>query len=59
MELVDAHLTQPAPSYSNRIAWVPRSFDSVLHRALAKMPDSRYDSCTEMIESLSEALTGD
>jgi hypothetical protein len=31
----------------------------VLHRALAKMPDSRYDSCTEMIESLSEALTGD
>jgi serine/threonine protein kinase len=59
MELVDAHLTQPAPSYSNSIDWVPRSFDSALHRALAKMPDSRFDSCTEMIENLSDALAGD
>ncbi|WP_123023227.1 serine/threonine-protein kinase [Mycolicibacterium stellerae] len=56
MELVDAHLNRPAPSYSHKIAWVPRSFDSVLHRALAKIPDSRYDSCTELIERLSDTL---
>ena len=56
MGLMDAHLTQPVPSYSHRIAWVPRIFDSVLHRALAKIPESRYDSCTELAEHLSDAL---
>lgn len=56
MELVDAHLNRPVPSFSRKIAWVPRLFDSWLHRALAKIPDSRYDSCTEMIEHLSHAL---
>jgi serine/threonine-protein kinase len=56
MELVDAHLSRPVPSYSNKIAWVPRLFDTWLHRALAKIPDSRYDSCTELIEALSRAL---
>jgi serine/threonine protein kinase len=56
MELVDAHLNRPVPSFSRKITWVPRLFDSVLHRALAKIPDSRYDSCTELIEHLSDAL---
>jgi serine/threonine protein kinase len=56
MELVDAHLSRPVPSYSDKIAWVPRLFDTWLHRALAKIPESRYDSCTEMIEALSRAL---
>ncbi len=54
--LMDAHLNQPAPSYSHKVAWVPRIFDSVVHRALAKNPDSRYDSCTEFIEHLGDAL---
>ncbi|MFY9921134.1 MAG: serine/threonine-protein kinase [Mycobacterium sp.] len=56
MGLMDAHLTQPAPSYSHRVGWVPRVFDSVLHRALAKIPESRYDSCVELVEHLSRAL---
>lgn len=56
MDLVDAHLHRPVPSYSHKIAWVPRLFDSWLHRALAKLPDSRYDSCTELIEQLRRAL---
>jgi serine/threonine protein kinase len=56
MQLVDAHLNRPVPSYSDKIAWVPRRFDSWLHRALAKLPDSRYDSCTELIEQLTRAL---
>jgi serine/threonine protein kinase len=59
MELVDAHLNQPVPSYSRKVAWVPRLFDSWLHRALAKIPDSRYDSCTELIEQLRRALASD
>jgi serine/threonine-protein kinase len=56
MELVDAHLNQPVPSFSPKIAWVPRIFDSWLHRALAKIPESRYDSCTDLVEHLSDAL---
>lgn len=56
MEMVDAHLSRPIPSYSNKIAWVPRLFDTWLHRALAKIPESRYDSCAELIEQLSRAL---
>lgn len=59
MELVDAHLNRRVPSYSRKIAWVPRLFDSWLHRALAKIPDSRFDSCTELIEQLRRALAGD
>jgi serine/threonine-protein kinase len=56
MQLVDAHLNRPVPSYSDKIDWVPRRFDSWLHRALAKLPEARYDSCTELIEQLTRAL---
>jgi len=56
MELVDAHLSWPVPSFSRKIAWVPRLFDSVLGRALAKIPESRYDSCTELVARLTHAL---
>lgn len=56
MALVDAQLNRPPPSYSHKFAWVPRVFDSVLHRALAKNPDSRYDSCSEVVAQLTRAL---
>jgi serine/threonine protein kinase len=56
MELVDAHLSKPIPSYSHTIAWVPRLFDTWLHRALAKLPESRFDSCAELISQLKRAL---
>ncbi len=56
MELMDAHLSHPVPGYSRKIAWVPRAFDSVLGRALAKIPDSRYDSCSEFVAHLTDAL---
>ena len=56
MGLVDAHLNRPVPSYSRKFVWVPRLFDSVLGRALAKIPESRYDSCTEFVAHLTRAL---
>ncbi|RDH76294.1 serine/threonine protein kinase [Mycolicibacterium moriokaense] len=57
MGMMDAHVSRPPPSYSHKIAWAPRIFDSVLHRALAKLPDSRYDSCSEFVEQLDRALS--
>jgi serine/threonine protein kinase len=56
MELVDDHLNRPVPSFSRKIAWVPRLFDSVMGRALAKTPESRYDSCSEFVAQLNRAL---
>ena len=56
MELMDAHLSWPVPGYSRKIDWVPRAFDSVLGRALAKIPESRYDSCSEFVAALTRAL---
>jgi serine/threonine-protein kinase len=56
MELVDEILTRPVPSFSRKNAWLPRAFDSVMSRALAKIPDSRYDSCAEFVAHLAHAL---
>jgi serine/threonine-protein kinase len=58
MELIDAHLNHPVPSFSRETAWVPRNFDTVMSRALAKIPDGRYDSCSELIAQLTRALGG-
>jgi serine/threonine-protein kinase len=56
MALVNAHLHRPPPRLSPKIAWVPHAFDSIIARAMAKEPDSRYDSCAEFISLISRAL---
>jgi serine/threonine protein kinase len=58
MELIGAQLDHPVPSFSRENAWVPRIFDTVMSRALAKIPEGRYDSCTELIAHLTHALGG-
>lgn len=54
--LVDAHLNLPPPDVSHRVPWLSRSFDVVLARAVAKDPDRRYESCTQMVEHLARAV---
>lgn len=54
--LVDAHLHHPPPAMSRDIDWLPRAFDSVLSRAMAKIPQARYGSCTELVEQLCRVL---
>jgi len=56
MALIDQHLHRPPPALSRRFEWVPRAFDSVLARALAKLPDARYPTCTEFITLVRDAL---
>ena len=57
MALIDDQLNRPVPRYSRRIDWVPRAFDSILAKAMAKDPDIRYSSCAEFVALLTRALT--
>jgi serine/threonine protein kinase len=49
MRLIDEHLNDPVPRVSRRFDWMPRAFDSILAKAMAKDPDNRYDTCGEFI----------
>lgn len=53
MALVDAHLHQAPPELSRQNPWLSRSFDTITARAIAKDPDRRYSSCTELVQHLS------
>ena len=54
--LVDAHLNLPPPELSPRIPWLSRAFDLAFARAIAKDPDRRYESCSEMVQHLADAI---
>jgi serine/threonine-protein kinase len=54
LALVDAHVHLPPPEVSKTTPWLSRSFDMVLARAIAKDPDRRYASCTELVHHLAE-----
>lgn len=58
MALVDAHLNLPPPDVSHRVPGLSKAFDVVVARAIAKNPDRRYVSCTEMMCHLDGALRG-
>ncbi|WP_406276260.1 serine/threonine protein kinase [Nocardia sp. NBC_00881] len=56
MATAEAQLQDPPPKISERQHWIPPEVDAILHRSLAKDPSARYDSCTEPIRLLTEAL---
>jgi serine/threonine-protein kinase len=56
LALVDAHLHLPPPEVSREFPWLSRTFDKVLARAIAKDPDRRYESCTEMMRHVEDAV---
>jgi serine/threonine protein kinase len=53
---IRAHLHSPAPRWSREIEWLPRVFDSILAKALAKNPKERYQSCREFASLIARAL---
>jgi serine/threonine-protein kinase len=57
MGIIDAHLHHPPPRVSHRISWVPRAFDSILAKAMAKRPDRRYQTCAEFAHLITRVLT--
>ncbi|OQS16280.1 hypothetical protein B0T36_05810 [Nocardia donostiensis] len=56
MATARAQLHDPPPKISERRHWIPPEVDEILHRSLAKAPEDRYDSCTEPVRRLTEAL---
>jgi eukaryotic-like serine/threonine-protein kinase len=54
--LIGAHLNSPPPHRSREIDWLPRVFDSILAKAMAKAPENRYQSCREFISLITRAL---
>jgi serine/threonine protein kinase len=56
MGLIDEQLHSPPPKLSRKIDWLPRAFDSIMSKALAKTADNRYESCSEFISLISRAL---
>jgi serine/threonine protein kinase len=56
MATAQAQLHDPPSEVSERQHWIPPEVDAILQRSLAKDPSARYDSCTEPIRLLTEAL---
>ncbi|MBX7450809.1 serine/threonine protein kinase [Mycolicibacterium sp. 3033] len=56
MGLTAAQLTSPPPRLSRRIEWLPHAFDSIVAKALAKQPGTRYPTCKEPIALISRLL---
>ncbi|OYN77701.1 serine/threonine-protein kinase [Mycolicibacterium sphagni] len=57
MGLIDAHLHHRPPRVSYSVEWVPRAFDSVLAKAMAKRPEQRYQTCSEFVSLIRRLMT--
>src|SRR5262245_45379238 len=53
-----AHVNDPIPAPSERIAELPEALDAVIARALAKDREARFDSAGELVAALRAALEG-
>ena len=51
-EIVLKHIKEPAPAASSLNSSVPDELDAVIAKMLAKDPDKRFDSATDLIHSL-------
>jgi len=56
LSLISAHLNSAPPHRSREIDWLPRVFDSILAKAMAKSPENRYQSCREFVSLITRAL---
>jgi len=56
VEVIMAHVSEPPPKASEKREGLPPAIDDVIAKAMAKEPDERYASCTEMFEAATAAL---
>ncbi len=55
--LVTAHLMDPVPQVSTARAGIPKAFDAVIARGMAKKPEDRYASAGDFARAAHEALS--
>jgi serine/threonine kinase PknH len=55
--LVSAHLLEPIPQPSAKRSGIPRAFDAVIARGMAKNPHDRYASAGDLARAAHDALT--
>ncbi|OBF06927.1 serine/threonine-protein kinase PknH/PknJ [Mycobacterium sp. 852002-10029_SCH5224772] len=55
--LVSAHLMEPIPAPSQRRPDIPKAFDAVIARGMAKKPEDRYASAGDLARAAKEALS--
>jgi tetratricopeptide (TPR) repeat protein len=53
------HLTEPPPRLASQHVDVPAAVDRVIHRALEKDPDRRYQTASELSRDLDVAISGE
>ena len=54
--VVYAQLEEEPPRPSERLPGLPIALDTVLARAMAKLPDDRYDTCRELVDAAADSL---
>ncbi|MFB8008781.1 serine/threonine-protein kinase [Nocardia sp. NPDC056000] len=57
--VMQAHLMEPPPRPSEVVPGLPKQFDRVIARAMAKEQDQRYRSCGALAEAAGAALRGE
>ena len=55
--LITAHLMEPTPRPSEMRPGIPKAFDDVIARGMAKKPDDRYASAGDLAQAANDALT--
>ena len=58
LDVMWAHINDPAPPVSESRSDLPKGIDAVLARAMAKLPDDRYESCAAMTSAARATLEG-
>ncbi len=55
LRLIQMQAHSPPPDIIDRAPWIPRPVADVVRRALAKRPEERFNSGTELVKALEEA----
>ena len=56
VEVVFAHLRDPPPAISSRLPGLPVAMDAVIARAMAKVKEDRYPSCSALVAAMDEQV---
>jgi serine/threonine-protein kinase len=55
-QLAAKHINAPVPEIDNEEIAIPQALRAIIHRALAKKPDDRFQSVRDMLEQLNTVL---